>query len=68
MGKWGAAPLSARRNPSPKDFPGGPLVKTPHFHCRGRRFNPGLRKLRSRVPPGSAKKIRRQKLKASPLL
>lgn len=22
------------------DFPGGPVVKTPCFHCRGCRFNP----------------------------
>ena len=22
------------------DFPGGPVVKTPCFHCRGLRFNP----------------------------
>ena len=22
------------------DFPGGPVVKTPHFQCRGHRFNP----------------------------
>ena len=22
------------------NFPGGPVVKTPHFHCRGHRFNP----------------------------
>ena len=22
------------------DFPGGPVVKTPSFHCRGRGFNP----------------------------
>ena len=22
------------------DFPGGPVVKTPHFHCRGCRFDP----------------------------
>ena len=22
------------------DFPGGPVVKTPRFHCRGRRFDP----------------------------
>ena len=21
-------------------LPGSPMVKTPHFHCRGRRFNP----------------------------
>ena len=23
-----------------RDFPGGPVVKTPHFHCRGRVFEP----------------------------
>ena len=23
------------------DFPGGPVVKTPCFHCRGHRFGPG---------------------------
>ena len=23
-----------------KDFPGHPLVKTPHFQCRGYRFDP----------------------------
>ena len=22
------------------DFPGGPVVKTPHFRCRGRGFDP----------------------------
>ena len=22
------------------DFPGGPVVRTPRFHCRGRRFDP----------------------------
>ena len=25
------------------DFPGGPVVKTPGFHCRGQRFDPGWR-------------------------
>ena len=25
-----------------KDFPGGPVVKTPHFQCRGPGFNPWL--------------------------
>ena len=25
-----------------QDFPGCPLVKTLHFKCRGRRFNPWL--------------------------
>ena len=23
-----------------RDFPSGPVVKTPHFHFRGRRFDP----------------------------
>ena len=23
-----------------RDFPGGPVVKTAHFHCRGCRFDP----------------------------
>ena len=23
-----------------REFPGGPVVRTPHFHCRGHRFNP----------------------------
>ena len=25
------------------DFSGGPVVKTPHFHCRGHGFDPWLR-------------------------
>ena len=25
-----------------RDFPGGPVVKTPHSQCRGHRFNPRL--------------------------
>ena len=24
------------------DFPGGPVVRTPRFHCRGLRFNPWM--------------------------
>ena len=24
-----------------RDFPGGPVIKTPHFQCRGCGFNPG---------------------------
>ena len=24
----------------PRDFPGGPVIKTPHFHCWGHGFNP----------------------------
>ena len=23
-----------------RDFPGGPVIKTPRFHCRGHRFDP----------------------------
>ena len=23
-----------------REFPGGPVAGTPHFHCRGHRFNP----------------------------
>ena len=26
-----------------EDFPGGPVVKTLHFHCRGHGVNPWLR-------------------------
>ena len=25
-----------------KDFPGGPVFRTPHFHCRWHGFNPCL--------------------------
>ena len=25
------------------DLPGGPVVKIPHFHCRGHEFDPWLR-------------------------
>ena len=35
-------------------FPGGPVVKTPHFHCRGHRFYSLLGKLRSCKPRGEA--------------
>ena len=31
---------SAKRQPAP-DFSGGPLVKTPHFQCKGEGSNPG---------------------------
>ena len=30
------------KHPSFGDFPGGPVVRTLHFHCRGSRFNPWL--------------------------
>ena len=37
-----------------EDFPGGPVVKTLHFHCRGRGFDPWSGKFR--MPGGVAKK------------
>ena len=40
-----------------RDFPGRPAVKTPCFHCRGHKFDPWSRELRSRVTHGVAKKI-----------
>ena len=27
-------------NKATQDLPGGPVVKTPHSHCRGQRLNP----------------------------
>ena len=39
-----------------QDFPGGPVVKTPHFPCRGQGFDPRSGNLRSRMPQGVAKK------------
>ena len=37
------------------EFPGGPVVKTLRFHCRGRGFNPWSGNLRSPKPCGAAK-------------
>ena len=34
-----AVPCCLQNQPT-RDFPGGPVVKTPRFHCRGRKFNP----------------------------
>ena len=31
-----------KTNRSYKDFPGGPVARTPCFHCRGHRFDPWL--------------------------
>ena len=43
-----------------RDFPGGPVVKTPHFHCEGHRFDDWLgiphAVLRSCMPRNVAKK------------
>ena len=30
-----------KKNSMDRDFPGGPVIKTLSFHCRGHRFNPG---------------------------
>ena len=41
------------------DFPGGPVVKTLCFHCRGRGFDPWLGKFR--IPHRVAKKKKKKK-------
>ena len=49
-----------------RDFPGGPVVKTPRFHCRGLGFNQGswilslVRELRSHMPGSEAKKKKKK--------
>ena len=40
----------------PGDFPGGPVVKTPRFHCRGHGVPSLVGELRSYMPRGTAKK------------
>ena len=39
-----------------REFPGGPVVRTPSFHCRGARVQSLVREPRSRMPHGVAKK------------
>ena len=39
-----------------KEFPGGPVVRSLWFHCRGHRFDPWSGNLRSHMPSGVAKK------------
>ena len=39
-----------------RDFPGGPVLKTPCFHCRGHGLDPWSRELRSHMPHSAAKK------------
>ena len=48
--------LGLIRNYLPRDFPGGPVVKTPRFHCRGPGILSLVGELRSNVPRGAAKK------------
>ena len=38
-GPWVGTALKCRLS---YDFPGGPVVKTPCFQCRGHEFNPSL--------------------------
>ena len=42
-----------------RDFPGGPAVKTPCFHCRGSGFDSLVGELRSCMPRGTAKKLKK---------
>ena len=47
-----------------KDFPGGPVVKSPHFHFRGCRFNPfSQTKSPHAMPRNAAKKVKFFKFK-----
>ena len=42
-------PKSGHSNICWGDFSGGPVVRTPSFHCRGHRFDPWLGELRSHM-------------------
>ena len=46
-------------------FPGGPVVKTLHFHCRGHGSNPLVGELRSHMPSGVTKKKAKIKISVS---
>ena len=45
-----------------REFPGGPVVRTPRFHCRGHRFESLVRELGSCKPHSVAKKKKELKL------
>ena len=46
------------------EFPGGPVVRTLHFHCRGPGFNPGWgTKIPQAVRHGQKKQKQKQKQK-----
>ena len=63
VGEWEASLAGDRwdqKDPT-GDFPGGPVVKTPHFHCRGARVRSLVRELRSRMLHGAAKKKKKKK-------
>ena len=54
-----------RRGVKKINFPGGPAVKTPHFHCRAHWFHPWLRNQDPTCPGsfGMAKKLKKKKKK-----
>ena len=39
-GKYIAWSANTGKEERSQDFPSGPVVRTPHFQCRGHRFNP----------------------------
>ena len=43
------------------EFPGGLVVRIPHFHCRGPQFL--VRELRSHKPRGTAKKKKKKRIR-----
>ena len=45
------------------DLPGGPVVRTPSLHCRGRGFKSLVRELRSYKPRGVAKTRKKERKK-----
>ena len=49
----------------PRDFPGGPVVKTPCFQCRGARVQPLVGELRSHMPRGAALPPKRRRPRIS---
>ena len=49
-------------NEKNRDFPGGPVVKTLHFHCRGKGSIPGWGTKIPHATPHGQKKERKKKL------
>ena len=50
--RWGTLNTEQKKKGKDQDFPGGPVVKTAGFHCRGRRVSLWFRELRSHMPHG----------------
>ena len=49
--------MTAQIKTEQRDFPGGPVAKTPHFECRGVWVQFLVGELRSRMLCGTVKKI-----------